>query len=538
MPARDAPARLVSVGGPEVPSIPLEGTGPWIVGRARECEICLPGATVSRRHAQLAWRNKAWSVEDLGSRHGSNLNGVHLEPNRVMRIEGGDLLKFGPFVMRLEVAGVSSVSTMSIDVGLAPGSVVRRASDEDLERIAVRRLRLLIEGAEATSRAENETTLAEAVVRIATAATGYPRAFFLRLAGEAMPEIVAQRLGSGDRDPSFSHSLVREAGAGAVVHLEPAAAPGYGVSINQLGIAGAVCAPLLVDGAAVGALYLDTRDGEPPAEPDALGFCHALARLAGLSIGALRRKELEERQRKVDEEIRLARQAHAFLSPPASGAFGHVQFALRSLPGRHIPGDLFDVFPIGDERVGFCLGDAVGQGLRAGILMTAILSHVRAGLETSGDPSIAARAVNRFIEARSDDGTFASLIVGVLDRAAGTLCYVDAGHGHWFLRRAGRPPEHAGQPDGTIVGILAEETYESRTIPFHPGDRIILYSDGMIEQRAGGEAFGEERLAEALTTATDPESDVARSFAALESFLGGPALGDDTTLASIMIAAD
>jgi sigma-B regulation protein RsbU (phosphoserine phosphatase) len=156
----------------------------------------------------------------------------------------------------------------------------------------------------------------------------------------------------------------------------------------------------------------------------------------------------------------------------------------------------------------------------------------------SGDPAAAMTEVNRFLATRSATTTFASLWVGVLERGSTELRYVDAGHGHWTLKRHDGAAASIGRPEGLLIGIQSDFAYETQTIDVHDGDRIVLFSDGMIEQRSpAGEEFGLGRLLEALADAPGPDEDVAVALEALRGFIGGAPFEDDTTIASILVGA-
>ena len=118
----------------------------------------------------------------------------------------------------------------------------------------------------------------------------------------------------------------------------------------------------------------------------------------------------------------------------------------------------------------------------------------------------------------------------------GTVEYVDAGHGHWLhvSRKLGivaTPPD----PDGDIpLGIDASRRYSSRTLSLSKGDRIVAFSDGIVEQRRpGGSEFGIERLRNAVSASTSADDDVAMIFASVLAFAGTSTLADDATAASV-----
>ena len=79
-------------------------------------------------------------------------------------------------------------------------------------------------------------------------------------------------------------------------------------------------------------------------------------------------------------------------------------------------------------------------------------------------------------------------------------------------------------------------SYEAESLKLAPGDRVILYSDGIIEHHnSAGRAFGRDRLLDLLAESDSIDSDVANALAALQGFIGGSDLADDTTIASVEV---
>ncbi len=534
--------RLAPVEGPTGEPYEVNGDQPALIGRSRECEITLAAHTVSRRHATIERRNDRWMVIDHGSRHGTQLNGIPLQAERPVSIAAGDFLRVGPYAFRLDF-GESVESSMPVrDDSIVAGTLVERISRDELDSVAQRRLELLIDGAAALDGAQTEEALAEAILQIALDGSGYGRAAYLRPVGAAdRIEVIASRESaqSGDATFSCSQSLLNEARAGHVARLTTTDRPYDGHSIVQLDIQAAVCAPIAVGASVMRFLYLDSRATEPQGYADAAGFCHAVARLAGLTLSSLKRAELEQRQARLEADLSAAHEAQAFLIPDPQGVVGTLEYALRTVPGRVVAGDLFDIFRLDDHHVGICFGDVSGQGMAAALLMTAILAHLRAFLAHEPDAAGAATKVNRYIADQSPSNMFASLWIGVFDERTNSLRYVDAGHGHWFIHRRGAAEvREPGRPGGMLIGIEADLEYDAETLELAPGDRFILYSDGVIEHRnTEGEQFGKERVSDILRSTETPTDDVSAVIDSLRQYIGRDGLDDDTTIASILVGS-
>jgi serine phosphatase RsbU (regulator of sigma subunit)/pSer/pThr/pTyr-binding forkhead associated (FHA) protein len=525
--------------GPALEPIRVMPDRSTVIGRAEDCRVVLQDPHVSRYHAHLAVTNSEWVLTDLGSRHGTYLNDIRLDPDLPVVIEPGDYVRIEPFVFRLVQPGTSSVRVAVEDAPVLTTSIISEPSAEELRALPEKRLELLMQGAASIQQAASETEMAEAILDLTIEGTGFTRGAVLRSTGHGGDgEVVAWR-DAGDRprsSVSYSRYLVQEASTGRVVRLCRTERDPLSVSISELGIHSAVCCPIMLGEVVTSMIYLDSRVTEPSCYPDAASFCHAVARLAGLSLSAIRRGELERRQARLERDLHLARRVQQMLGPPASGQVGKIRYATVLEPGRFVAGDLLDIFENRDGKVVICCGDVAGQGFGAGILMSAVMSHVRSGAGAGGDPTSAVTSLNQYLSLCTPSNTFVTLFVGIYDAEQGRLSYVDAGHGHWLLRRRGEAPQRGELPEGPPVGIDESFVYTSRTLDLSVGDRLIVFSDGLIEQRGGqNRAFGRERLMEAIRNAISPEEDVEQAVAAMERFVGLSTLEDDTSIASLEI---
>ncbi|MBL9031540.1 MAG: SpoIIE family protein phosphatase [Phycisphaerae bacterium] len=526
--------RLVVIAGPDAALHELQSVSHSILGRAPNCDLCLVHETVSRRHAAIAGRGGRWYVTDLGSRHGTYLNGITLVPHKPAEIRAEDLLRIGPWTLRVETAAAAADATIHASSDM--GQRVERVPERELAWAAQQRLDLLIETSARINAATSLESLARAALDGALAATGYRRAAWIRHApGPHQIEIIAHVARTGDSHTfAFSQSLIREAQAGQLARLASDASAEHAHSIISLGIHSALCAPIMLGPSPAAFLYFDARRGETPVHPQAPGFIQAVARMAGLALANLLRVELERRQQRQEADLAIAREAQQMLAPANQGTLGTIRFAVASKPGRVVAGDLFDAVRLDDDRIAFFIGDVTGEGVGSGILMAAGQAAIHAALLRRGDPGLALRDANEYLAPRSALTQFITLWAGVLDGRTGTLDFVDAGHGHWLIRRNAQRAGLVQSVGGIPLGIQPAVNYASEHLALNPGDRIILLSDGLVEQRSpNGVEFGHERVADALQRATDPASDVRAVFDDVIAFARTDLLQDDATAASI-----
>jgi phosphoserine phosphatase RsbU/P len=537
--ANGKPLRLVPVAGPAIDLIVLKPGTRSLLGRSAECDFCLHEPSVSRQPVAVENRDGQWFATDLGSSHGVFLNGVRLSPQKPAPIGQGDLLRIGPFIFRAQFAGSGSREMATMISQDAPGTLVEAVPRREFDSIAHRRLALIIEGCASIHQAATEVELAQAVVKLMIAGTGFPRAAMLRWSGSLeQVEIVAshERFADDTGAIVFSQSLLETASTGSVARLSHGEQANFGQSIAELGITAALCTPLIVDSTVVGAVYLDSRDGEGAPQPDAASFCQAVAQVAGVALSSLKRIELAQRQQQLDADLEIAQEAQSFLLPEAEGTVGPLRYASRSCPGAAIGGDLFDIFAVDENRTGICFGDITGHGIGAAVLMSAVISHLRATLSSGGDPAAAVGEVNDYLVSHSSSRMFATLWVGVYDETRGVLSYVDAGHGHWLVCKPGEAPACPQTMRGLMIGLQPDFAYTTAHLELKGGDRFVLYSDGIVEQPDKlNDRFEIDRLGEVIAASGSIADDVAGVFTALESFCSSGTFMDDTTLASIEV---
>lgn len=535
-PHPDQALRLIPADGPELAHLEVPAARFATIGRAADCQVYLPHEAVSRRHATVSSRFGRWSITDLSSRHGTFLNGVRLASSAPAELADGDMLKIGPWTLRVGLGPAASGGVTMADGGRAAGRV-ERISERELEWATRQRLNLLIECSAAINAAGSEHELVLAALDAAVAGSGYRRAAWIRLAGpEGQIEVLGARTPTAEAGPEFvfSRSLIREAARGGLSRLIQGEPVNFGQSIESLNIHSALCAPIVMGSATVGFLYFDARGEESAAHVEAAGFCQAIARMCGLAMSHLKRADLERRQQRTESELAAAREAQQFIMPPAAAELCGLRYASRTRPGHTVAGDLFDVVALPGDRVAVVLGDVTGDGIGAGILMATTQSYLHAALTRYNDAALALIALNEYLCSRSAMNRFVTMWVGIIEPRAGLVHYVDAGHGHWLFKPRGGSPFRPDSLGGIPVAIEPDYEYSARTLEIGPGDRILLYSDGLSEQRSpSGEEFGSGRVIASLAHDAGVDRDVQALFDAVSGFACTDMLNDDATAASI-----
>jgi serine phosphatase RsbU (regulator of sigma subunit) len=441
------------------------------------------------------------------------------------------------WIFRTSVREGAPVAMQTLDDSVEVEARVQRMSRSDLGALAQHRLSLLIDCSAEINKATDLKELGSMVVQSAIEGTGFQRAALL-MPADAEGEIeVIGFLDGKSRDASgtaFSRSLLDAASRGDVACLLSGQTAGFGDSIADLSIHSAICSAVMVDEELVAYLYLDAREQERQIQPDAAGFCQGLCRMAGLAFANLNRLEMQINQAKLELDLNAASEAQEMLIPKDVGAGQVFGWGRVFKPGREASGDLLDIIPLSENRLALVVGDVSGKGAGAAILMASAQSFIHARITSGCSPEDTVTAVNKFVAMRSPMNRFLTLWVGIFDAHAKELQYVDAGHGHWAIRRADGTSEAPPTPDGFLVGIDADSEYRNATLLVEPGDRIIIFSDGIPEQQtASGEQYGVDRVYELVAASPTAEEDVKRLLDMVIRWAGSSELDDDTTIVSL-----
>jgi serine phosphatase RsbU (regulator of sigma subunit) len=241
---------------------------------------------------------------------------------------------------------------------------------------------------------------------------------------------------------------------------------------------------------------------------------------------------VEGMARRMAEELRLAGNLQRSLLPPPLN-HPRLELAREFMPMREIGGDYLDVLSLGPSKIVLVLGDVMGKGVPAALLAANLKACLHAQLQAGEAPaSELVSRVNRLFWEVTPQGLFASLFFSVLDFERGTIRYVNAGHDHPFIVRGDGSMQDLVS-GGTVLGLLETSSYEEAEAPFAPGDRVVLYSDGVTDREdAVGEAFGVERLkAAALASRRDPARIALYSLLGeIQGWAAGKNAEDDLTL--------
>jgi serine phosphatase RsbU (regulator of sigma subunit)/catechol 2,3-dioxygenase-like lactoylglutathione lyase family enzyme len=215
-----------------------------------------------------------------------------------------------------------------------------------------------------------------------------------------------------------------------------------------------------------------------------------------------------EADRRADHELAIARQVQARLFPQSRPVFGSLDYAGACFPALAVGGDYYDFLNLGPERLGLVIGDVMGKGMAAALLMASLQANVRSQAAFAlDDPGRLLQSVNRFFCENSPEGSFASLFFADYHDATGALRYVNCGHLAALLLRGDGSVDRL-EATSTVLGLFREWECSVGECRLEPDDLLALYTDGVTEAfDDAGEEFGERRLVDALCRHRDRSSE-------------------------------
>lgn len=256
------------------------------------------------------------------------------------------------------------------------------------------------------------------------------------------------------------------------------------------------------------------------------------------------RKVLEQQLqlRQLAQELDHARRIQAGMLPtrePLLPEHKELDIAASMEAAREVGGDFYDVFALDEDRVAIVIGDVSGKGMPASLFMVEALTRLRVHLTSRAHAPLddIVRSVNAELAAENEENMFTTLFVVVVDVSTGEMEYVNGGHNRPVFARAGESFEYLEVHSGMLVGIWDQSPYELGRIDLHPGDRFLLYTDGVTEaEDEDRNLFSDERLLEVLDAGQpDDALGLLRTVRfEVAGFVGEAVQSDDITMAAFV----
>ncbi len=284
--------------------------------------------------------------------------------------------------------------------------------------------------------------------------------------------------------------------------------------------------PLRLKGELAGFVSVGGKLSGDPFDEEEFKFLSLVIDRIGFGIENLRMRG-QEREWEEAREIQRGLLPKQIPQIPGHEIFGGWQ------PASAVGGDYFDVLKFSDAKVALCIADVSGKGMPAALLMSNLQAAVKAFASDAMQPGDLCSRVNKVICSNIATNRFITFFYCLYDTRKRRLTYTRAGHDAPILIK--QDGSHARlREGGAVLGVFPDWEYEQDEVAFGPGDRLLLFTDGVTEVRnSGGEEFGEPRLIEVmrrhrLLGAYDLQIKVMRTVA---EFSGGEFQDDATLLA-------
>ncbi len=249
---------------------------------------------------------------------------------------------------------------------------------------------------------------------------------------------------------------------------------------------------------------------------------------------------IKEQQDQINYELEEAKNTQKNLLPHKLPVIPDVNIACKFTPMAQIGGDLYNIFPLDEQRFGIMIMDVTGHGVPAALLSFMISAMFASHVNISKSPHDIAIATNGALEGKLEHEKFASMFYGVYDARTKILTYVNAGHPPGLIIRPSIHEIIECSITGSLIGAFSNDLakYSEQTVALQSGDKFFLYTDGIIEtknkagqmlKRAGLKSF----LLENSQLSAEEMLDAIYDF--LYTYSESSEFGDDITLIGLEI---
>jgi phosphoserine phosphatase RsbU/P len=272
-----------------------------------------------------------------------------------------------------------------------------------------------------------------------------------------------------------------------------------------------VCVPVISNGRTLGVLQVINKKGNKGFQQRDLKLLQMIASPAAIALENMLlyealMKSMENlrvttaAKERMESELKIARDIQKSFLPGETLQTGRIDLYARLTPAREVGGDFYHFIELDDQQLLVCLGDVSDKGMPAALFMSALMIWIQAKARSNHAPADILREINR--EVSSDDSTmFATLFLAIIDTETGRFRYSDAGHCTPYIV-SGQAIKALETKKNLPVGIFADGMYEEREATLHPGEALVLYTDGITEaENSEGDWFTANRLRRVLSQA-------------------------------------
>ena len=245
---------------------------------------------------------------------------------------------------------------------------------------------------------------------------------------------------------------------------------------------------------------------------------------------------------KIEREFNIARDIQLAMLPSGTefdAGDAKVELFGMLQPAKAVGGDFYNLFERDGDAVWFVIGDVSDKGVPAALFMTRTMTVLEVAAQLGGSPGRALHEAAKHLVEGNETCMFATVLCGVLELRTGALSLASAGHEAPVLLRADGRREFLPVPSEEPLGVSVATTYPVWRGRMLPGDTLFTYTDGITEAfDRGDEAFGTQRLLDALDPKLGAKAQCKRVVDAVNSFAGDAAQSDDITVFALRFSRD
>lgn len=523
-----------------------------VLGRQSDCDVVVDADSVSRHHARILMVGRDYYVEDLNSYNGTVVNNRVIESR--VRLQEGDSIRLSQFEFLFHesltpIDGLDGEQLLPDQRNIIDEDEFEEATDDTGTYLKI----VSSSGSDTGSYSTPTDARFDALLEITQSLGQFlsldkllPRvldSLFKMLPqsdrgciilkdsdGQLKPGWVKVRKGELRVSRAVISKVMQTGDAIVTSNALTDSRFSASQSIADFRLKSVMCAPLVDrDGNALGVMQLDTTNGRSAFGRDDLKILVAMATQTSLAITVAKLHEAELRARTLERDLMLAAEVQRNSLPEHRPEVSGYEFFDHYEPAEQIGGDFFDYISLPDGRLGIVIGDVVGHGVPAALVMSKIMAETRFLMAALQEPATVIEMLNGITCRSTRLGRFITLLILVLDPDKHRITLASAGQIPPVWRRANRTIELPGRDGfGPPLGTAKDTVYRSHSFQIEPGELLFLYTDGVPEaENAMSETFGDSRVSDLVLEGPAPTDIVTNVVASLEAFLDGTPRQDD-----------
>jgi sigma-B regulation protein RsbU (phosphoserine phosphatase) len=296
--------------------------------------------------------------------------------------------------------------------------------------------------------------------------------------------------------------------------------------------------PLISKDEVLGVIQVINKKGGKIFSQEDVNLLQSLSSGAALALQNARYMQRLIQEERIRSELLIARQIQKGILPADFEGHDGITFAAANEPAKDIGGDFYDYLQLNNDEFGFFIGDVCGKGIPAAIFMASSRSIIKAQAFSNSSPSKVMSLANKLIAEDAQHGMFVTVFYGLYNIKTQRLLFTNAGHTLPYLLRPSTSSCSSLFNTNFPLGVFDPFTFQESEIQLEPGDKLILYTDGVNEAlNASREQFGSERLVNLiLQYSSDSPKDLRDKIVeSVREFSEDQGLNDDVTVMIIQV---